>query len=72
MAVIHIISVYGKQEQEFFSINKPSKEAVEKFMSVSEPADAATTDLSQIENAFVSNAEEKSVNDTERSISTMR
>lgn len=58
MVVVEIISVFGKQECEFFTVNTPSAEQVAKTKSVGEPADAATSDLSHISKAFESNADE--------------
>lgn len=63
MVVVEIISVFGKQECEFFTVNTPSAEAVAKTQSATTPADAASEDLSQLSQAFESNAEEKQVND---------
>ena len=63
MVVVELISVFGKQECEFFTVNTPSAEQVAKTQSVGEPADAATQDLSLMSKAFESNAEEKQVDD---------
>ena len=72
MVVVHIVSSFGKQECEFFMVNTPSPEQVAKYAAGGERADAATEGLSQMQSAFESNAEEESVNNKPRSISTMR
>lgn len=72
MVVIKIVSSFGTQECEFFTVNTPSAEQVAKYTAGGEPADAATNSLSQMQSAFESNAEEESVNNKPRSISTMR